>query len=742
MLAYALVFAQVILGAANWRGPHTEPYVEADGFVVMEAERTPHRAGWTLRDQYTGNQARADSAGAPLTFDLALAEAGAFSLWVLGREGSIGDGPATVRLDGAPVAEVAFEGRALRWTEAADGARIEIGEPGAHRLSFVAPAGMAIDKIVLARDDAYAPEGTGPPETTSVDVEVVASGPRPDVVLPPAWAFGVLYGGYTDQDESVARVERLVAGDYPIDAYWVDSWFWDYTGEGEGPGGYVDFVGDTTAYYDLDAFWGTLEDHGVKAGIWIWNTILEKGNAATFEEFRAGGHCDTVYVNTSGWHNEGSDSPTCDIAFQEPETVDYWQAKLAPFFEAGLDFLKLDRNGDVPFSRAAFEATQTMGRETAGRGFILAHLHFTDNPDFVKYPAKWTGDAKSAWAQPDYPDYGQYAMGAFREHVEMFANPRLPTYEIPFLSHDTGGYNYYGSTDVGDALYMRWAQFASFAPLMHVFTTYKNPTANMPYNFGPRAQATFREYARLRMELFPYRYSLAHHLRLAGERMTYGSAERPHQVHLGPAFMVVPVTEPGAVTQEVAFPEGDAWIDYWTHEAYDGGTTATVDAPMDRLPLFVRAGSVIPMRPYARSIEGGSNDTLVVDLYPHGGVGGTFTLVEDDGTSPAYADGALGRTTIALEAGPEGYAVEVGAMEGTFDGAPAERVYTLVLNGVDAPRAVTVGGAASVERLAEAESAAALDGAGWAYDADARVATVTFAAPTDAARFVSVTTTP
>ena len=713
MLALTLVLAQALFTTPDGAEVRRAPYVDAAGLVSVEVEHTPHTAGWTRHDEWTGTHLRARDASA---FEVALdvAGGGPVTVWLLGRQARGGsDGPALVAVgDGEPVA-VAFRDQALRWTAGAVRLTVPAGES---RLRVTAPEDVRVDKLVLARDARWSPRGTGPPETTARDVSERAPGPRPEVVLPPAWAFGVLYGGYTNQRESVDRVDRLVAGDYPIDAYWVDSWFWDYTRQGDGPGGYLDFEGDREAYPDLDAFWGHLGDHGVKAGIWIWNTILEDGNEAVFQDAVDRGLCGQVVRNTDGWHNEGSDSMTCDLDFESPEVVAYWRGKLAPFFEAGLDFLKLDRNGDVPFTRVNFEATADLGEETGGRGFVLAHLHHSDNPDFVRYPAKWTGDAKIAWRQPGWPDQAIYAMGSYRENVEMLADPRLSTSEIPFLSHDTGGFSFFGSTDMGDELYMRWSQFAAFGPLMHVFSAPQNPTANVPYNFGPRAQDSFRRHTHLRQRLFPYRYSLAHRLRDTGAPMIEGTTERPDQYGFGPAFLVAPVTEPGATAREVHFPAGAVWTDYWTGQRHDGGTTATVQAPVDRLPLFVRAGSIVPMRPYAQSIERGANDTLALAVYPPAeGEHAAFVLAEDDGTGTAYLDGAVGRTELAVARDGGALTVTVGAMEGTFEGAPDARHLTLHVHHAERPARVALDGAA----LAEAAS-----GPGWTYDANARLLTV------------------
>ena len=81
------------------------------------------------------------------------------------------------------------------------------------------------------------------------------------IVIPPAWAFGVLYGGYTDQSETIGRIKEIINHDYPIDGYWIDSWFWNYQNKGRGPSGYLDFIGDTIAYPKMEVMWDFMKEN-------------------------------------------------------------------------------------------------------------------------------------------------------------------------------------------------------------------------------------------------------------------------------------------------------------------------------------------------------------------------------------------------------------------------------------------------------------------------------------------------
>lgn len=383
---------------------------------------------------------------------------------------------------------------------------------------------------------------------------------------------------------------------------------------------------------------------------------------------------------------------------------------MKPFFDRGLDFLKLDRSSDMYFLEAAFEASQELGRESRGRGFILAHLHTVDDPLMKKFPARWTGDSKIAWSQPDYPDLNIFAMGGLKENVEMVANPRKPTYEVPFLTHDAGGYDYFGSDEQSDSLYMRWIQFSMFNPVTLVFTTPRNPTANLPFNYSQQALENFRYYSHLKLRLFPYIYTYAHLTREQGHKMIWGNASYTDQYRFGQELLVAPVVERDAEQRSIYLPPGQ-WIDFYSHQQWNGDQLIDYAAPLDRLPLLVRAGSIIPMRTYARSVELGSNDTLELLVFPGEVEEGAFELWEDDGLSNDYEAGVVARTLFHYHKKGLNFRLSIDAADGNFEGIPVERQYLAGILMEGPPRRIEVDGQA-------------LPATSWAYDAEKQWLTV------------------
>lgn len=525
-----------------------------------------------------------------------------------------------------------------------------------------------------------------------------------NIILPPSWTFGVMYGGYTNQEETINRVDSIIKKDYPIDAYWIDSWFWDYGRKGKGPHKYMDFVADTIGYPDRAKMWSHLEKNNVKGGFWVWNCIFELGNEEAFNDFKDKGHFSNTYRESNPWHNgsqttamfETSSGPQkkgtlCgNINFNSPQTVAYFKEKMKHFFDEGADFIKLDRTSDIQICKTMFEMSQEFGKESKGRGFILSHSFGCESEDYKRYPGKWTDDTRSDWTiESPTKEFDTWVPKvAFKENIAMYTDLSKKTSQIPFLTQDLGGFDM-GKTDVLDEeLYIRWMQFAMFCPVVEIFCQPENKTANLAYSISHRADTLFRQYAHLRMQLFPYIYTYAHLTRLEGENMMKKTEGKLYEYGFGNEFFVAPVYEQYATKRSFDLPQGE-WYNFWTDAQVKGGRSITVDAPVDQIPLFVKSGSIIPMRPYASSIEKGSNDTLNIHLYPGNG---SFELIEDDGKSNDYLKGKIAKTKITQNSNKDELIVSVNPVSGTYDGIVSERVIKLIIHGGKKLKSVSING--------------------------------------------------
>lgn len=675
-------------------------HYEKNGIVSLEAEHFLKAGGWTEKVYYTGIgiSPKASENSNFAEYNIDFKKKGTYNFFVLGnrkKNTNPEDNLFTIKLfkeDSGLIAKASLifpEINAITWSSISypnhQQVKIGIDTPGNYIFKIVNSKGEGyyLDKFVFSMENLPMPEGTGPVETLS--------GTEPDnrneIVLPPKWAFGVLYGGYTNQEESLSVIDSFIKGDYPVDAYWIDSYFWD-SNLGKGPKGYIDFVGDTTAFPNVELMWTEFEKRKIKAGIWIWNLIHEKGNENVYSDFNNKHFFSNTYLNKNGWHNEIRNTNTGEIDFTNKEATLYWKSKLKPFFDKGLDFFKLDNSSAIPFCDAAFSATQELGKETQGRGFILAHVHSTYDYRHKQYPAKWTGDAKICWSQPDYPNLNVYAMGGLKENIGMIADPKRSTYEIPFLTHDAGGYNYFGSTEQSDELYMRWIQFASLNTIMTIFSTANNPTRNHPYKYPEYVKDNFRKYTHLRMKLFPYIYSYAIKTYLTGTKMVQGDGIHEYQYLFGNELLVAPIYEKGQIQKNVFFPEGD-WYDFDTDSLYQGNKTSAISAPVSKLPIFVRKGAIIPLRNYARAIELGNNDTLFVHIYPSNKKTG-FSLYEDDGLSNDYLKGGFSTINMWVIKKNKNIEFTINPVIGTYKGINNKRRYELIFHNIPEPSMVKI----------------------------------------------------
>ena len=446
-----------------------------------------------------------------------------------------------------------------------------------------------------------------------------------------------------------------------------------------------------------------MEANKIKGGFWTWDCILERGNEAVFRDFLDRGFFSGVYLNTNPWHNSGTTTAMfseaggnrgtlCgNIDFENPVAVSYVGSKLKPFFEEGADFVKLDRTDRISVCRAMYEYTADMGLESEGRGLILSHSRGTENDEYKRYPLKWTDDTRSDWTvESPLVSFDPWVPNvALKENIAMYTDLALSTSRIPFLTNDLGGFDMGKVEKPDEELFIRWMQFSMFCPVTEVFSQPENPTSNLGWNYSPYADSLFREYSHLRMKLFPWIYSYAHQSRLRGINIVRPLPGHLYEYMLGNELLVAPVYEKGAETRIIDLPEG-RWIDYWTGDLLEGSKRHIIEAPAGRIPLLVREGAIIPARPYASSIERGSNDTLILNVYP--GYNGSFTLTEDDGVSNDYLGGGYATTEINGKTTPTGFYITISPVQGSYNGMTAYRTWIIKFHSPENPVKVAING--------------------------------------------------
>jgi alpha-D-xyloside xylohydrolase len=272
-------------------------------------------------------------------------------------------------------------------------------------------------------------------------------------------------------------------------------------------------------------------------------------------------------------------------------------------------YLGIQRNGVIVWSSDIYPTWDTLKRQ------IPTGLDFT-----ASGVANWSNDT-GGW-----------------QYLPAVHHPEHPPLLDPSDARENvGGYDDYPE------LYTRWFEYASFLP---IFRSHGSRISNEVWSYGRQAEPILEKYLKLRYQLMPYIYSLSYQTYETGapsmRALFMDFPNDPHVADLrdeymfGPAFLVAPITDQGATSREVYLPEGSDWYNYWNHQRLKGGQTITVQAPIDTLPLFVRAGSILPI---GKPVESTSEPQAISRIVIYPGASANFTLYDDDGKTYAYEKG-------------------------------------------------------------------------------------------------------
>ena len=283
----------------------------------------------------------------------------------------------------------------------------------------------------------------------------------------------------------------------------------------------------------------------------------------------------------------------------------------------------------------------------------------------------WSGDINSDWF-------------SFRRQIPAGLN--FAVSGIPYWTTDIGGFVFGSPTDPAfRELFIRWFQYATFNPVLRVHGT-RNPDENELWSYGPDAQNILVNFDRLRYRMLPYTYSLA--WKTTSESYTpmrplvmdfrtdMRAANIGDQFMYGPAFLVNPVTETASATRQVYLPQAK-WYDFWAGTSVDGGRMINAITPLDRLPLYVRAGSILPLGPDQEWSTQKPEDPIELRVYP--GADGNFVLYEDENDNYNYEGGR--HATIPVQWDEAGSRLTFGEREGRFPGMLEHRTFRIVFVG-------------------------------------------------------------
>jgi alpha-glucosidase len=276
----------------------------------------------------------------------------------------------------------------------------------------------------------------------------------------------------------------------------------------------------------------------------------------------------------------------------------------------------------------------------------------------------WSGDINNAFATLEY-------------QVPWGLNTAMSG--VPYWGTDIGGF--FHPVPESPELFARWFQFGAFCPLFRAHGWVWRE--HLPWAHGAEVEAICRAYAELRYRLLPYTYALAWQAHSRGlplmRPMVLNYPDDPRvwemgwQYLWGDDLLVAPVTREGARAWPVYLPSG-TWYDFWTHARHEGGRAVSVEAPVDRLPLLVRGGAIVPMGPTVQH-TGEPLEEVTLLVYPGGP--GRFELYDDDGRTNGYRRGGYALTGIESRAEGERVRVRVEDARGDAAAVPGRRRYVV-----------------------------------------------------------------
>jgi alpha-D-xyloside xylohydrolase len=490
-----------------------------------------------------------------------------------------------------------------------------------------------------------------------------------DTPMLPKSAYGYIQckQRYSSQAEVLAVANGYRQRHLPLDVIVVD-WFY-YTNMGQ-----MDF--DSRYWPDPKAMNDKLHAMGIQTMISVWPRFVPTDRF--YSELEKNGWfehvADGTPTNGLPYDHAGSDIDTTN-----PDAAKwYWNTIRDNIISKGFDSLWADETEpDLPPNGSYYHigpGTQYFNvyplfhtaalyngfrADTGHRALILSrdgYLGVQHNSAIV-----WSSDIFPTWdtLKRQIPtgldvaasglNYWSNDTGAWQYLPQVHHPDHTPLLDPSDARDNVGGYDDYPE------LYTRWFEYASFLP---IFRTHGSRKYNEVWSYGKQAEPILEQYLKLRYELMPYIYSQGYFTHKTGapfmRALFMDFPEDPKVADIGdeymfgPAFLVAPVTEQGQTTKQVYLPAGADWYNYWTHERMHGGQTVSVNAPIDKMPLFVRAGSIIPL---GSSVDSTADKQTITKVQVWPGANADFDLYQDDGRTYAYEKGQFELTHLEWDEG-------------------------------------------------------------------------------------------
>lgn len=319
----------------------------------------------------------------------------------------------------------------------------------------------------------------------------------------------------------------------------------------------------------------------------------------------------------------------------------------------------------MQMARASREGA--LAQQPDQRPFVITRAGYAG---VQRYALVWTGDNSSVWEH-------------LADAVQMYLNLGLSG--LAFCGGDVGGF----LDNCTPELLARWTQMAAFTPF---FRNHSNigTIDQEPWALGEQAKRICRRYIELRYQLLPYLYGLfveAHKVGTPIMRPLFWhyqddpiAAAAGDQFMLGPDLLVAPILRQGAVARSVYLPRG-TWFNFWTRERHEGGQHVVAQAPLEIIPLFVRAGAIIPMAAVQQYV--GENETGIINLHIWPSEPGKMRWYEDDGVSVAYTRGGSIEREVIFMPKRNGGVLRLGPTKGRY--ASEVKTWRVILRCAERP---------------------------------------------------------
>lgn len=494
------------------------------------------------------------------------------------------------------------------------------------------------------------------------------------------WAYGFWQckNKYQSQQEVEAVAAKYRALHIPVDNI-VQDWFWWVTmGEMKWNPNYPDPQGMIDKLHQ--------EHFHLMVSVWPYF----RPGSAVYDEFDKKGWF-IAKTQSASFHPLGQ--ALYDATNPEAQKQ-YWDDLNTALFSKGVDAWWLDT--DEPETEGREDNILTDHKLHIGSGARYANVYPLFHSAGVSEGQQKASDQKRVFilSRSGYAGVQRYGVTAWSGDVlsdwMTFARqiPAGLNYSIsgmPYWTTDIGGFISGGNLNDPKfrELFVRWFQFGAFSPIFRVHGT-RNPDENELWSYGPEAEKILVDYDTLRYRLMPYIYSQAWQV-----TSNHGTLMRPlvmdwrndvdaqnvgDEYMFGPAMLVSPVYTQGAISRSVYLPKA-TWYDFWTGETVEGGKRIDAGAPLDKLPLFVRAGSIVPMGPVMEWSTEKPADPIELRIYP--GADGDFVFYEDQNDNYSYQKGA--HATIRLHWDDAVKTLTFGQREGSFPGMLPGHTFHLVI---------------------------------------------------------------